>query len=116
MMRIKTPYGAWKIDPATECSMTLREPSDVDGDFYDIYPEGVFEACDGDENIKTKKDVWGLDFNRNFPLGWFPDSRQPGAGKYPLSNPENKALVDFALAHNNIGGAAIGHTSGGMLL
>ncbi len=20
MMRIKTPYGAWKIDPATECS------------------------------------------------------------------------------------------------
>lgn len=116
MMRIKTPYGAWKIDPATECSMTLREPSDVDGDFYDIYPEGVFEACDGDENLKTKKDVWGLDFNRNFPLGWFPDSRQPGAGKYPLSNPENKALVDFALAHNNIGGAAIGHTSGGMLL
>ena len=43
MMRIKTPYGAWKIDPATECSMTLREPSDVDGDFYDIYPEGVLK-------------------------------------------------------------------------
>lgn len=116
MMRIKTPYGAWKIDPSTECSMTLRLPSDIEGDFYDIYPEGILESYDGDENLKTKKAEWGLDFNRNFPLGWFPDSRQPGAGKYPLSNPENKALVDFALAHNNIGGAAIGHTSGGMLL
>lgn len=116
MMRIKTPYGAWKIDESTECKMVLREPSDVDGDFYDIYSEGVLEPYDGDENLKAKKEEWGLDFNRNFPFGWFPDARQPGAGKYPLSNPENKALVDFALAHNNIGGAAIGHTSGGMLL
>lgn len=116
MMRIKTPYGAWKIDEKEECGMLLRDPSDTEGTFYDIYPEGLLEEYEGDENLKTKKATWGLDFNRNFPLGWFPDSRQPGAGKYPLSNPENKALVDFALAHTNIGGAAIGHTSGGMLL
>ncbi len=114
IMRIKTPYGAWKIDESG--SMTLRSPSDIDGDFYDIYPEGILEEYDGIENLKLKKADWGLDFNRNFPLGWFPDSRQPGAGKYPLSNPENKALVDFVLSHNNIGGAAIGHTSGGMIL
>ncbi len=113
MMRIKTPYGAWKIENG---SMTLREPSDVDGDYYDIYPEGILEEYDGQENLKLKKADWGLDFNRNFPLGWFPDSRQPGAGKYPLSNPETKALVDFVLSHNNIGGAAIGHTNGGMIL
>ncbi len=113
MMRIKTPYGAWKI---VDNQMTLRSPSDIDGDFYDIYPEGVLEEYDDSENLKLKKASWGLDFNRNFPLGWFPDSRQPGAGKYPLSNPETKALVDFVLSHNNIGGAAIGHTSGGMIL
>ena len=29
---------------------------------------------------------------------------------------ETKAVVDFALTHPNIGGAAIGHTSGGLLL
>ena len=116
MMRIKTPYGAWKIDDTVESKMVLRDPSDVDGEFYDIFAEGILEPYDGDENLKAKKADWGLDFNRNFPLGWFPDARQPGAGKYPLSNPETKALVDFALAHNNIGGAAIGHTSGGMLL
>ena len=113
MMRIKTPYGAWKIE---NDSMVLRSPSDIEGDFYDIYPEGLVEDFDGSENLKLKKANWGLDFNRNFPLGWFPDSRQPGAGKYPLSNIETKALVDFVLSHNNIGGAAIGHTSGGMIL
>ena len=114
LMRIKTPYGAWKIDENN--SMNLRSPSDIDGDFYDIYPEGILEDYDGSENLKLKKADWGLDFNRNFPLGWFPDSRQPGAGKYPLSNPETKALVDFVLTHKNIGGAAIGHTNGGMIL
>lgn len=116
MMRIPTPYGAWKKDPKKDGSMVFREPSDTEGTFYDIYPEGILEAYDGDENLKQKKADWGLDFNRNFPLGWFPDSRQPGAGAYPLSNPENKAVVDFVLAHPNIGGAAIGHTSGGLLL
>jgi len=116
MMRIPTPYGAWKKDPENPESMTLRDPSDTEGDFYDIFPEGIMEEYDGDENLKTKKAAWGLDFNRNFPFGWFPDARQPGAGKYPLSNPETKAIVDFVLAHPNIGGAAIGHTSGGIIL
>ena len=116
MMRIPTPYGAWKKDPENEDSMVLRQPSDTEGTFYDIYPEGVMEDYESNENLKQKKPSWGLDFNRNFPLGWFPDSRQAGAGKYPLSNPENKAIVDFVLAHPNIGGAAIGHTSGGLLL
>lgn len=116
MMRIATPYGAWKKDPENEDSMLFREPSDTEGTFYDLYPEGILEEYPGDENLKQKKPDWGLDFNRNFPFGWFPDARQPGAGEYPLSNPENKAIVDFVLAHPNIGGAAIGHTSGGLLL
>ena len=116
MMRIPTSYGAWKTDPADGSTMVLRGPSDTEGEFYDIYPEGVLIPFDGDENLRSEENPWGLDFNRNFPLGWFPDSRQPGAGKYPLSNPETKAVVDFALSHSNIGGAAIGHTSGGLLL
>ncbi|MBO6158788.1 MAG: zinc carboxypeptidase [Firmicutes bacterium] len=116
MMRIPTPFGAWKKDPVNEGSMVKRDPGDYCGEFYDIYPEGYLESYDGDENLKTKKATWGLDFNRNFPYGWFPDGRQSGAGKYPLSNPETKAIVDFVLAHPNIGGAAIGHTSGGLLL
>ncbi len=115
MMRIPTGYGAWKKDPEDPDSMKPREPSDIEGEFYDIYPEGCLEETD-DINLKMKKASWGLDFNRNFPLGWFPESRQPGAGKYPLSNPETKAVADFVLGHPNIGGAAAGHTSGGIIL
>ena len=114
MMRIPSKYGAWKIDQ--DGKMTFRSPSDVEGTFYDVYPEGIFNDYEGSENLKREKAEWGLDFNRNFPLGWFDEARQPGAGPYPLSNPENKAIVDFVLAHPNIGGAAIGHTSGGLLL
>ena len=115
-MRIKTPYGAWKIDPDNGDTMCLRGPDETEGDFYDIYPEGILEHFDGDENLKKKKASWGLDFNRNFPMGWNPEYRQAGAGVYPLSNPETKAVADFILAHPNIGGAAIGHTSGGIIL
>ncbi|MCH4206676.1 MAG: M14 family metallopeptidase [Solobacterium sp.] len=113
MMRIPTPYGAWKKDG---CSMILRQPDDMEGDYFDIFPEGYLEDYDGSENLKHAKPAWGLDFNRNYPFGWFPDSRQPGAGKYPLSNPENKAVVDFVLAHPNICGVSTNHTSGGVIL
>ena len=116
MMRIKTPYGAWKKDPKDEELMTLRDPSDSSGEFYDIYPEGILEEYEGSENLKLKKEEWNLDFNRNFPYGWHPEPRQDGAGVYPLSNIETKSIVDFVLSHDNIGGAAIGHTSGGLLL
>ncbi len=116
MMRIPTPYGSWKKDENDPAAMVKRSPSDWEGEFYDIYPEGVLEPYDGDENLKQKKSVYGRDFNRNFPYGWCPDGRQPGAGEYPLCAIETKAIVDFALAHPNIGGAAIGHTSGGVIL
>ena len=113
MMRIPTPYGAWKKDGE---SLILRNPDDTEGTFYDVFPEGTLTDYDGSENLKQAKSAWGLDFNRNYPFGWFPDSRQPGAGKYPLSNAENKAIVDFVLAHPNIGGVSTNHTSGGVIL
>jgi hypothetical protein len=116
MMRFKTPYGAWKLDPSKPGSMAAREPGDADGEFYDVYPEGIFEEYEGDENLKTRDEKWGYDFNRNFPCGWFPENRQHGAGEYPLCHVETKALADWVIAHPNIGGVSTGHTSGGMIL
>ena len=116
MMRIPTPYGAWKKDKDDSGIMAKRDPGDADGDFYDIYVEGNFEAFDGDENLKEKKEDWSLDFNRNYPYGWFPENRQAGAGKYPLSNPETKAMADWIIEHPNIGGVSTNHTSGGIIL
>lgn len=116
MMRIPTPYGAWKKDAEDSSIMVKRDPGDADGEFYDIYPEGVVEEFVGDENLKKKKEDWSLDFNRNYPYGWFPENRQAGAGKYPLSNPETKAMADWVISHPNIGGVSTNHTSGGVIL
>lgn len=115
MMRVPSPYGAWKKDPNHEGVMIKREPDDLDGEFYHVYTEGLVEG-EVTEPLKVAPVLWGLDFNRNYPFGWFTENRQPGAGPYPLSNPENKAVVDFVLKHPNIGGVATHHTSGGIIL
>ncbi len=115
MMRVKTPYGAWKKQNGDAFIMTKRLPDDQDGEFYNIYTEGTIVNYDG-VHIKVGTEKWGLDFNRNYPFGWFIESRQPGAGKYPLSNPENRAVADFVIAHKNIGSVLTMHTTGGVLV
>ena len=112
MMRIESPNGVWKPSPKDSRIMIKRMPSDFGDKYYNVYPEGLIEGFDG-VNIQEAEGKWGLDFNRNYPLGWFPENRQPGAGKYPLSNPENKAVADFVIAHPNICSAVTYHTSGG---
>ena len=115
MMRIKDPLGAWKQSNKHPLIMEKRLPDEQEGEFYNIYSEGTIDIYDG-LNITVAKPLWGLDFNRNYPFGWFNEHRQQGAGSYPLSNPENKAVVDFVLNHLNIGIAASHHTSGGVML
>ena len=115
MMRFKDPHGAWKISPDHPQLMEKRKPDDREGEFYTVLSEGMIEQQQGNE-VQPAKTLWGLDFNRNYPYGWFSEARQPGAGPYPLSNPENKAVVDFVLGHPNIGSVATHHTSGGVIL
>ena len=112
MMRFPDPHGAWV---KTDSFMRKRMPDEKTGEFYSVYTEGVIENYDG-FSFKVQKPKWGLDFNRNYPYGWFSEVRQSGAGAYPLSNPETKAVVDFVLAHPNISAAATHHTSGGIIL
>lgn len=115
MMRVKTPYGAWKVSKSDPRAMAKRTPNDVCGEFYNVFPEGEIVNYDG-LNVYLAKNKWGLDFNRNYPFGWFSEVRQGGAGKYPLSNLENKAVADFVLNHKNIGFVATLHTTGGVLV
>ena len=115
MMRVKTPYGAWKTDPQNTDLMIPRAMEDGEGDFYDVYTEGLIEGYDG-VDIKVKRPDWGLDFNRNYPYAWNCEPIQDGAGPYPLSNPETKAVVDFVNGHPNICAVLTHHTSGGVLL
>ncbi len=116
MMRFKDPYGVWKLDPEDPDRLLPRQPDEREGDFYSCYPEGEFQPYDDQVNLKQRKMHWGMNFNRNFPFGWYPDGREPGAGEYPLSFPEVKAQAQFILAHPNIGGVAAMHTTAGMIL
>lgn len=114
MMRIKSSSGVWMKDPNNDLLMIKRSPDMMEGDFYHVYSEGMVQG--ETEPLYPAKAFWGLDFNRNYPFGWYTENRQPGAGEYPLSNPETKAVVDFVISHPNICGVATHHTSGGIIL
>ncbi len=58
----------------------------------------------------------GLDFNRNFPFEWRAEGDQHGAGPYPTSEPEIRALVDFIVKHPNINIAITFHTFSRVIL
>lgn len=115
MMRVPSKYGAWKVSDDNPFIMTKRLPDDIEGQFYNVYSEGYIDAYDG-MHVDMAKPDYGLDFNRNYPFGWFIEARQSGAGKYPLSNPENKAIADFVMEHTNIGSVLTMHTTGGVLV
>ncbi len=112
IMRIKSKTGAWKESSLDSRIMIKRSPADFGGEYYNVYPEGFIVNYDG-VNIQPAENKWGLDFNRNYPFGWAPEARQPGAGAYPLSNPENKAVADFIITHPNICSGVTYHTTGG---
>ncbi len=115
-MRIQNPAGKYKISDRDPRLMIKRGPSDFGGTYYDVYSEGnIIGEYDG-FNIKVARPMWSLDFNRNFPFGWSVEGNQRGAGEYPLSAPETKALADFVLAHPNICNGLTFHTSGGVFL
>lgn len=117
-MRIESPDGAWRLSDKDPRLMLPRMPWDDEGPFYDLYAEGTFEdeAFDDPRRPMMHGDPHGLDFNRNYPYEWQPEDDQRGAGPYPLSEPETRAVVDFMLEHPNICGVLSYHTYTGVLL
>ncbi len=96
--------------------MVARLPEDP-GPYYRLYPEGRIANFDG----RTIPDPHFLgdnlyDFNRNFPYSWAPEPQQAGAGHYPGSAPETRAVLDFATRHPNIMVWLNLHTFGGVLI
>ena len=56
------------------------------------------------------------DLNRNFPFYWAPDSKQEGAGAFPLSEVESRAVVEFTTQHPEIFLWLNLHTFGGVFI
>jgi murein tripeptide amidase MpaA len=116
MMRIPDPNGPWKKHPQEPRLMVRREPDEVDGDYYRLLPEGRFDEPFDPAILTLQPKKEGLDLNRNFPAHWRQEHEQPGAGPYPTSEPEVRAIVDFIVKHPNITGGITFHTWGGVLL
>ncbi len=114
-MRIPDPNGDWKISSLDPRLMQKRSPHEQGGQYYRLLDEGLLENYDGVE-IKLARPPQGLDFNRNFPFEWRTESDQHGAGPYPLSEPETKALADFIFLHANINIAITYHTFSRVIL
>jgi murein tripeptide amidase MpaA len=114
-MRIVDRNGVWKTHPEEPRLMVRRDPTETGGTYYRVVPEGSFEGYDG-FTLRVKKRVQGLDLNRNFPASWRQEFEQAGAGPYPASEPEVRAVVEFFTSHRNITGGTSFHTWSGVLL
>ena len=108
-MRIEDPGGGWKVSTSDPRLLVPRRFNDSEGPFYRVYPEGLIRSFDGVEVVEATRKQ-GLDFNRNFPANWQPEVNQQGAGNYPFSESETRALAEFITAHPNICGLHTLHT------
>ena len=75
---------------------------------YRTLSEGIDNDGDGDFN---EDGIGGLDLHRNYPENWRPDRgmdatgrgwTQGGAGEFPLSENETRAVFTFLITHPNI--------------
>lgn len=93
------------VDPKDSKGRAMRRVRDKEGD-YDLYSEGLDNDGDGRYN---EDGIGGLDLHRNYPENWRPmreetgrGQTQGGAGDYPLSEPETRAVFLFLMAHPNV--------------
>ena len=114
-MRVPDPNGLWKSHPDEPRLLIRRDPAEIGGRYYRLLPEGRVDGYDG-FTLRVKKRPQGLDLNRNFPGSWRQEFEQLGAGPYPTSEPEVRAVVDFITRHSNITGGTAFHTWSGVLL
>jgi len=116
MMRIPDPNGNWKKHPDEPRLMIRRDPDETGGEYYRILPEGRFDEPFDPAILTIQPKKEGLDLNRNFPSNWRQEHEQSGAGPYPTSEPEVRAIVDLIAKHPNITGGVTFHTWSGVLL
>ena len=98
LMRVSDAGGSYMIDPDNPLLMKVANAAEGERGAYKLYWEGVDSDGDG---FLNEDGPGGVDLNRNFqhvhPY-WERD-----AGPHMISEPETRALMDFVLAHGNIG-------------
>lgn len=116
MLRMEDPAGEFVESTAFPGLMVPRELGDS-GPFWRVWPEGHIEGFDGHH---VPSPVYlsdnAPDLNRNFPWFWVPEHEQAGAGRYPGSEPESRAVMDFATRSRHLFAWVDFHTFGGVFI
>lgn len=116
VMRQLDPTGDYVASAAHPDLLVARELDDA-GPFYRVHPEGTIEHFDG---FTVPEPVFvgdnPIDLNRNFPWSWSPAHEQLGAGPFPASEPESRAVVEWAVAHPEIFAWLNLHCYGGVFI
>jgi hypothetical protein len=116
LMRVQDPTGDF-VESADVPGLMLPRRVDDAGPFYRIFPEGHIERWDGFTIPKPSfMSDTETDLNRNFPSTWAPEPEQTGAGAYAASEPESRAVTEFAVRHPNIFAWLCMHTFGGVYI
>ncbi len=119
--KVEPGKGTMVIDPADPSGRLMKRAGPGKGD-YIVSSEGLDNDGDGRVN---EDGVGGLDLHRNYPENWRPlpgrdltgrGFTQGGAGEYPLSEPETRAVFTFLLEHPNVGVVQTMDTTVPMLL
>ncbi len=116
LMRVEDPSGELATYPEIPGLLLPRELGDP-APFYKVYLEGEIANFDG-HNVPSPVflDDNDLDFNRNFPFEWAPTNKQVGAGRFPLSAPETRAIAEAAEARPHLFAWLNLHTFGGVFI
>jgi hypothetical protein len=105
--KVEEGKGEYILDPEDKSGRLMKRVGKGKGN-YVLYSEGVDNDGDGKYN---EDGIGGLDLHRNYPENWRPEPgldktgrgmTQLGAGAYPLSEPETRAVFLFLIQHPNV--------------
>lgn len=101
-LRIPDPTGAWMAHPDEPRLLIKADPAKGQAGAYRREAEGRDDDRDGAFNEDGPE---GVAMDRNFPHAFpYPEA---GAGPWPSSAPEAKAVLDFLLARRNLAVAVV---------
>jgi murein tripeptide amidase MpaA len=98
VMRVLDPSGDYMVDTTDARLMKRADPTKGEQGEYTLYWEGTDSDGDG---FLNEDGPGGVDLNRNFQHAY--PYWQRDAGPHMVSEPESRALMDFVIAHRNIG-------------
>jgi hypothetical protein len=97
MMRVTDPAGSHMPHPDDDRVMIEADAKKNETGRYTLYIEGKDD--DHDEQL-NEDGAGGVSFNRNWTFNY--PYFKPGAGPNQVSEPETRAIADFAYDHTNI--------------